>query len=147
MSVRIDTSGIDELISAIKKAEIKTGEVCIKAVKKAAPVLKESLQGEIAKAANRGYSTGNLESSISAMEPRENEYGVFTAIGPQGKDSKGVSNEEKLLWLENGTMRKGNNLMKRAGPIRTRAANSARSKCESIMQQEIEGFIDDTFGG
>ncbi len=147
MSVRVDTSGLDELIKALGKTQIKTKEACIHAVEKAAPILKEALTSEITKAANRGYATGELAGSISIMDPRENEYGVFTAVGPQGKDHKGVSNEDKLLWLENGTMRKGNNLMKRAGPIRTRAAIRARSKCESVMQKEIESFIDDTFGG
>lgn len=142
MSIRVDTSGLDELIKALKKAEIKTGDACIKAVNKAAPILKESLQGEIEKAASRGYATGELAGSVSAMEARENEYGVFAAVGPQGDD-----NINKLLWLENGTMRKGDNLMKRAGPVRTRAAIRARSKCESVMGKEIESFLEDTFGG
>lgn len=147
MSIRVDTSGLDELIKALKKAEIKTGDACTKAVNKAAPILKESLQGEIKKAASRGYATGELAGSVSAMDARENEYGIFSVVGPRGKDPKGVSNEDKLLWLENGTMRKGKNLMKRAGPIRTRAKNAAQSRCETVMQQEIEGFLDDTFGG
>lgn len=142
MSIRVDTSGLDELIKALKKAEIKTGDACIKAVNKAAPILKESLQGEIEKAASRGYATGELAGSVSAMDARENEYGVFTAVGPRGEE-----NIDKLLWLENGTKRKGNNLMKRAGPVRTRATIRARSECETVMQQEIEGFLDDTFGG
>lgn len=142
MGIRVDTSGLDDFIKALEKAQVGTKEVCIRAVDKAAPILKESLQGEITKAASRGYSTGELAGSVSAMEARENEYGVFTAVGPEGD-----RNKDKLLWLENGTMRKGNNLMKRAGPIRTRAVNNARSKCESVMQQEIEGYLDDTFGG
>lgn len=142
MSIRVDTSGLDDFIKALEKAQVGTEEVCIRAVDKAAPILKESLQEEITKAANRGYSTGELAGSVSAMKARENEYGVFTAIGPEGDHNK-----DKLLWLENGVMRKGTNLMKRAGPVRTRAVNSARSKCESVMQQEIEGYLDDTFGG
>lgn len=142
MSIRVDTSGLDDFMKALEKAQVGTKEACIRAVDKAAPILKESLQEEITKAANRGYSTGELAGSVSALEARENEYGVFTAVGPEGDHNK-----DKLLWLENGTMRKGNNLMKRAGPIRTRAVNSARSKCESVMQREIEGYLDDTFGG
>lgn len=147
MSIRVDTSGLDDFIKALEKAQVSTKEACIRAVDKAAPILKESLQSEISKAASRGYATGELTGSVSALKARENEYGVFTAVGPQGNDNKGISNKDKLLWLENGTMRKGNNLMKRAGPIRTRAKNAAQSRCESAMQQEIEGFLDDTFGG
>lgn len=153
MSIRVDTSGLDDFIKALEKAQVDTKEACIHAVDKAAPILKEALQSEITKAANKTdrygkrYSTGALAESISAMDVRENEYGVFTAVGPQGTDHKGVSNEDKLLWLENGVMRKGKNLMKRAGPIRTRAKNAAQARCESTMQQEIEGFLDDTFGG
>lgn len=141
MSVRVDTSGLDDFIKALEKAQVGTKEVCIRAVNKAAPILKESLQGEISKAANRGYSTGELAGSVTAMKAKENEYGVFSAVGPQGEDNK-----EKLLWLENGVMRKGTNLMKRAGPVRTRAVNSAQSKCETVMQQEIEKYVDDTLG-
>lgn len=141
MSVRADISGLDDFIKALEKAQVGTKEACIRAVNKAAPILKESLQGEISKAANRGYSTGELAGSVTAMKAKENEYGVFSAVGPQGE-----RNKEKLLWLENGVMRKGTNLMKRAGPVRTRAVNSAQSKCETVMQQEIEKYIDDTLG-
>lgn len=129
-------------MKALEKAHVGTKEACIRAVDKAAPILKKSLQEEITKAANRGYSTGELAGSVSAMKAQENEYGVFTAIGPEGDHNK-----DKLLWLENGVTRKGSNVMKRAGPIRTRAVNNARSKCESAMQQEIEEYLDDTFGG
>lgn len=142
MSIRVDTSGLDDFIKALEKAQVDTKDACIRAVDKAAPILKESLQSEISKAASKGYATGELAGSVSAMEARENEYGVFTAVGPADDHNK-----DKLLWLENGTMRKGNNLMKRAGPIRTRAKNAAQSRCESTMQQEIKGFLDDTFGG
>lgn len=141
MSVRVDTSGLDDFIKALGKAQVGTKEVCIRAVNKAAPILKESLQGEISKAANRGYSTGELAGSVTAMKAKENEYGVFSAVGPQGEHNK-----EKLLWLENGVMRKGTNLMKRAGPVRTRAVNSVQSKCETVMQQEIEKYVEDTLG-
>lgn len=141
MGIRVDTSGLDDFIKALKKTQEKTKEVCIRAVDKAAPLLKESLSEEITKAANRGYSTGELADHVSAMKARENEYGVFSVVGHTDEHDK-----DKLLWLENGTMRKGDNLMKRAGPIRTRAVNNAQAKCEAIMQQEIEGFLDDTFG-
>lgn len=148
MSIRVDTSGLDYFIKALQKAEIGTTNACIKAVDKAAPLLKESLQDEIEKAASRGYSTDNLKDHVSVMKAKENEYGVFSVVGPQGSDDKGVSNEEKLLWLENGTKRSGRGgLMKRAGPVRRRAVNGAQGKCEKAMQQEIEDFLDNTFGG
>lgn len=150
MSIRVNTSGLDEFIKDLEKAKVNTKSVCIKAVDKAAPLLKESLQNEIRRAANRGYSTGNpgnLADSVSAMDARENEYGVFSVVGPQGNDENGISNEEKLLWLENGAKRSGRGgLMKRAGPVRRRAVNGAQGKCETAMQQEIEGFLDNTFG-
>lgn len=141
MSIRVDTSGLDDFIKALERAQVDTKDACMRAVDKTAPILKESLRSEISKAANRGYATGELAGSVSATKAKENEYGVFAAVGPSDD-----FNKEKLLWLENGTKRKGTNLMKRAGPIRTRAKNAAQSKCEAAMQQEIENFLDDTFG-
>lgn len=145
--MKMKVSGFDEILKALSKVEASTVDASIKAVDKAALILKSSLQSEIGKAANRGYATGSLQGSVSVMKARENEYGVFSVVGPQGKDDKGVSNEDKLLWLENGTLREGTNLMKRAGPIRRRAVNSARTQCEEIMEKEINNLIDKTFGG
>lgn len=147
MGIRVDTSGLEALIEGLKKAQIRTNEACIRAVNETAPILKKSLQEEVKIAAHKGYATGALEKSISAMEAKENEYGVFTAVGPQGEDEKGVSNADKLLWLENGTMRKGTNLMKRVGPVRATAVRKARGKCEKAIQQNLENFFEDTLGG
>lgn len=147
--MRMDVSGLDEFLESLKEATKKENMVnaCIKAVNKAAPILKKSLETEIHKAADRGYATGALEHSISARKADENEYGVFSVVGPVGADDRGVENTDKLLWLENGTMREGSNLMRRAGPIRHRAVWAARDECEAIMEQEITGSIDRIFGG
>ena len=146
--MHMEVSGLDDLLEALKKATKKENLVgaCIKAVDKAAPILKESLESEIHKATDRGYATGVLEGSISARKAEENEYGVFSVVGPIGTDNRGVENADKLLWLENGTMREGSNLMKRAGPIRSRAVRAARDKCEAIMEQGITESIDKIFG-
>jgi uncharacterized protein YbaA (DUF1428 family) len=146
VSIKVDTSGLDEFVQAINKSNLSLTDAAIKAVDKAAPIVKESLSGEIKKAANRGYATGELADSVSAMSAKENEYGVFSVVGVRGTDKNGVSNEDKLLWLENGTNRSRGGLMKRAGPIRTRAANAAKAKCEQIMQEAIEEAIEKDFG-
>lgn len=146
MSIKVDTSGLDEFVQAINKSKLSLTDAAIKAVDKAAPIVKESLSGEIKKAANRGYATGELAGSVSAMSAKENEYGVFSVVGVRGTDKNGVSNEDKLLWLENGTNRSRGGLMKRAGPIRTRAVNAAKLKCEQIMQEAIEEAIEKDFG-
>ena len=79
------------------------------------------------------------------MKAKENEYGVFSVVGPRGTDKNGVSNEDKLLWLENGTKRSRGGLMKRAGPIRRRAVSAAQGKCQRALEESINKFIDETF--
>lgn len=151
--MRVDVSGLDEVLASLKEATKKSNMVdaCIKAVDKAAPILKKNLKTEIHEAANRGYATGplegSLEGSIEIRKAEENEYGVFSVVGPLGKDNKGVENGDKLLYLENGTMREGYNLMRRAGPIRHRAVWASRAQCEAVMEQEIGSKIDEIFGG
>ena len=144
-SIKVDTASLDDFIRELERAGVGMTETGIKAVNKAAPILKESLSSEITKAANRGYSTGVLAASVSAMPAKENEYGVFSVVGPRGTDQKGTSNEDKLLWLENGTNRSRGGLMKRAGPVRSRAVNAVRGKCEEAMKETIEDYIEKTF--
>ena len=144
--MRMEINGFEELLQALDKATVSTKDACIRAVDKAAPILKETLSGEITKAANRGYATGELAGSVSAMKAKENELGVFSVVGVRGTDKNGVANEDKLLWLENGTKRSRGGLMKRAGPVRHRAVNSAKAECEAAMEQEINQFMDETFG-
>lgn len=144
--MRMEVNGFEELLQALNKVTVSTKDACIRAVDKAAPILKETLSDEITKAANRGYATGELAGSVSAMKAKENELGVFSVVGVRGVDKNGVANEDKLLWLENGTMRSRGGLMKRAGPVRRRAVNSAKAKCEAAMEQEISKFVDEAFG-
>lgn len=144
--MRMEVNGFEELLQALNKAAVSTKDACLKAVDKAAPILKETLSGEIAKAASRGYATGDLAGSVSAMKAKENELGIFSVVGVRGADKKGIANEDKLLWLENGTNRSRGGLMKRAGPIRRRAVNSAKAECEAVMEQEINQFMGETFG-
>ena len=144
-NIRVDTNELDEFIKSLERTNLQLTETAVKAVNKAAPILKEALSKEISESADRGYVTGDLAGSVSAMPAKENEYGVFSVVGPRGTDRKGVSNEDKLLWLENGTMRAGYNLMRRAGPIRYFAVKSVRGKCEKAMEETIEDFIDKNF--
>ena len=144
-SIKVDMGDLDELIRGLEKAQINAKDACIKAVDQASPILKQCLSKEITKSANRGYATGALAGSVSAMKAKENEYGVFSVVGPRGTDKNGVSNEEKLLWLENGTKRSRGGLMKRAGPIRSRAVSAAKGKCQRALEESINKFIDEAF--
>ena len=146
-SIKVDTGSLDEFIQELEKAQVDVKDACIKAVDKASPVLKECLSSEITSYANRGYATGELAGSVSAMKAKENEYGVFSVVGPRGADKNGVSNEEKLLWLENGTKRSRGGLMKRAGPVRSRAVSAAKWRCEQAMESTINEFLGKTFKG
>ena len=76
--MRMEVNGFEELLQALNKATVSTKDACIRAVDNAAPILKDTLSDEITKAANRGYATGELAGSVSAMKAKENELSETT---------------------------------------------------------------------
>lgn len=122
-------------------------KMAIKAVDKAAPILEKALKSEIRSASSKGYSTGALEQSIITDKAKENQYGVFSVVRPVGTDSKGVSNVDKLLWLDAGIWSKEEKGKRKhrqkALHVRDKAIKSAKAKCESIIEKTAEEWMGD----
>ena len=120
-------------------------KMAIKAVDKAAPILEKALKSEIRSAASKGYSTGALEQSIITDKAKENQYGVFSVVRPVGTDSKGVSNVDKLRWLDAGIhAKKGKRKHTQCALyVRDKAIKSAKVKCESIIEETAEEWMGD----
>lgn len=97
----------------------------------AAPVLEKGLRNQVKREANRGYATGSLESSIKAKKPGQNQYGHYVAVTAEGKDRKGIRNNEKLAYLNYGTMKQ------QARPVISRAIRNSEDECIKIMQQKF----------
>ena len=140
---RAKITGFDNLSQFFAKLE-HPEKIAIKAVDKASPVLEKSLRSEIEKAANRidargkPYSTGELAASIERTKARENDLGVFAVVKPEGTDSKGLRNVEKLAYLEYGVASKG----QVAHPVRQKANNAAEEECVKIMQEVVYEEVD-----
>ena len=96
----------------------------------AAPILEKELKGQVKKEANRGYATGDLERSIKAKKPGKNEYGHYVVISADGKDRKGVRNNEKLAYLNYGTSKQ------QARPVISKAVQNSENDCLDAMQEK-----------
>ena len=149
---RCKIEGFDELDKMFEQLS-KPQHFQLKAVKAAAPILVKSARDSI-------RSTGGSESlarSIEASEPKENQYGVFSIIKPEGRNrKKGTSYVQLAAYHEYGTVwprrqkdadkirhgkQKG---MKKqeSHPWRDKAVNGARSKCEETMINTVFQEVD-----
>ena len=59
-------------------------------------------------------------------------YGHYVMVTAEGKDKKGVRNNEKLAYLNYGTQKQ------QARPVISPAIKSSESDCLKIMQREIQ---------
>ena len=98
----------------------------------AAPVLEKELRTQVKKEANKGYATGDLANAIKAKKPGENEYGHYVMVTAEGKDRKGVRNNEKLAYLNYGTMKQ------EARPVIANAVKASENECVKTMQQKFD---------
>ncbi len=132
---RCSITGFSELEKMLKKLQ-EPEKMAIKAVDAASPILARSLKSAV-EAVTSEDATGQLAGSIEATSARQNTFGVFSAVRPTGKDSKGVSNASKLAYLEYGV--KSHN--QEPKPVRATAVAAAEAECLRIIQQTIEAEV------
>lgn len=133
-------SGIEELEKALKDVGIGANAIAIKAVNKGAPKVKEALKQAISGTVSEG--TGELAESVIVRPAKENQYGVFTTIGPYGNDSKGVSNPLKMGVLEYGRKGGVSKTGRRIAPQPPRPVrNKAVSACEAEVLTTMEAVV------
>ena len=131
---------MEKLLNGLAKPE----KMAVKAVDAAAPLLQEELKRQIRSVADRQdkngkpYSTGELAASIGLTKAKENTYGVFAVAKPEGVDSKGLRNVEKMAYLEHGVAAHG----QLPRPVRQKTVNAVEEKCEKIMQDVIYKEVD-----
>ena len=135
MKCRVE--GLDELEKKLSKLIGNTDNLVREALFEGGEVLKSNTKAAVRKAANRGYSTGSLESSIVCNEPTKNAYGYFVAVHPVGTDSKGVREGEKWGYLLNGN---GKGSEKR--DFKTEAIEASEKKCAEIAQRIFDDYVD-----
>lgn len=132
---KIRANGFEEVNRMLSRLA-QPDAMAIKAVEAAVPVVEKNLKAQIRSAANRTdehgrpYSTGELEQSIAATEASMNDLGAYSVIKPEGTDSKGLRNAEKLAYLEYGVRSHGQE------PRPVRAAAVAKSEGEALKVME-----------
>lgn len=122
--------GFDEFARELEKLG-NIDEYAPELLNAAAPTLEKELKNQVSKAANKGYATGDLKDSIKAKKPGKNVYGHYVMVTAEGKDKKGVRNNEKLAYLNYGTQKQ------QARPVISPAIKSSESDCLKIMQQKF----------
>ena len=97
---RMDTSGLDELISEMQRMGQDTGPVAEEMVEAAVEIIKQSW---INAANEHGHvETGDMIGSIGYGRPVNAGNLIYCDVYPQGNDSKGVSNAAKAFILHYG---------------------------------------------
>lgn len=101
----------------------------------AAPALEKELRSQVEREANRGYATGDLANAVEAKKPGKNKYGHYVIVTAEGKDRKGVRNNEKLAYLNYGTSKQ------QARPVITNSIKNAENDCLEAMQQKFNEVV------
>lgn len=144
--------GLEEMFERLSKPQYFE----TKAVKAAAPHLVKAARNAI----KEQGGGADLVRSIEATEPKENTYGTFLVVKPEGRRvSDGTPYPKLAASLEYGTVwpKKKEDAAKihhadKAGmpkntpkPWRDKAINAARGKCEEVMAQtffdEVEKLV------
>lgn len=122
-----------------------------KMLNEALPILEKNVKREVAKVSESGRvitytytdkkgktrtakrkQTGDLLKSIKMSKANKNKYGYYASVRPTGKDSKGVRNMEKLVYLEYGTSKQS------PTPTLTKAIKDSESAVLNKMQEVFE---------
>ena len=133
--MRAEINGFDEVDKLLEKIANGMLDATLEAVDTASPYLVETSS----KAVRR--KSGELAKSFKATKARNNKYGSYSVIKPEGYDSNGTSNYAKAVFLEYGTTHS------QAYPWRQKAVNDARSKVEASLQKTLEDAINRQGGG
>lgn len=125
------TMGFDEFAKELEKLG-DTDKYAPEMLNVAAPILEKGLRSRVKREANKGYASGDLENSIKAKKPGKNEYGHYVMVTAEGKDRKGVRNNEKLAYLNYGTTKQ------EARPVIAGAIGDTEADCLEAMQQKFD---------
>lgn len=125
--------GLDDLLKGLEDL-LDIEDVEKEVLSESGKILENQMKSEIRKAANRGYATGDLASSISSTAPAKNNNGYFVAVRPVGKDRKGIRNGEKLQYLEHGTSKQ------QPRPILQKVVSQSENECAEKAQEIISKY-------
>lgn len=105
-----------------------------KMIDEAIPILERNVKNET----SRHKRTGDMYKSIQHTKAGPTKKGgYFATVRPTGKDSKGVRNMEKMVYLEYGTSEQP------ATPVLTKAIKDSETAVLAKMQEVFNGEVGD----
>lgn len=103
--------------------------VAPKMIDEAMPILERNVKAEVSK----HVVSGDLLKSIKISKAKKTKKGgYYSSVHPTGKDSKGVRNMEKMVYLEFGTKKQP------PRPTLTKALKDSESAVLAKMQEVFE---------
>ncbi len=126
---KFDIDFPDELVRQLEKLE-NFDEVAEAMLTEAEPILREEITSEASTHKDTGEMVGSIKSQI-----KKNKIGWFLTTYPQGKDSQGVRNMDKMMYIEYGTKDTP------ADPILSRAVRKAEPKVLAKMQEVFDRYF------
>ena len=132
--------GFDDLENKFNKLYKGTAGIAIGAVNASLPTLEKSFKQHINAAADRGYSTGELERSVMSENAKENQYGVFGVSKVTGVAKTGIPRAEQLALLEYGNGRQT------PKPVRAPTVAACSAKIKSDMETFVNKEITNVMG-
>ena len=120
----------DDLVRQIERLA-NSDEIQERMLKEASPIMEESLKTELEKHKDSGKLVTSIKTKI-----KKNHIGWFAVSRPMGRDSKGVRNMAKLMYIEWGTRKQP------ARPLVSRAVKNVESKVIAKMQEVFDDYID-----
>ena len=107
-------------------------EIAPNMLKRATPIVEKNLKSAL----QTHNQTGQMINSIKATTPNKGKKGWVSTVRPTGKDSKGVRNMEKLVYLQYGTSKQV------ATPVIEQVVNKSANAVESAMQEVFSEGMD-----
>ena len=117
---------MDDLLQTLENAA-DVDSISEEMLTEGAQVLQKNIREEITSAADRGYATGELASSVIPDTPEKNAFGHYVSVRPVGIDSKGVRN--------------GNGGNQKPHPFEDRATKRSETECTEKMQEVFNRHI------
>lgn len=130
----IEFDGVDAYIQQIKKMEASTEGIVKAGIYDGAAIAVDAIKESIRQTVSP-EATGDLENSVGLSKMSNRDGYIFTKIGYDGYDRKGVPNVVKARVLENGTSDKSHKA--------TRFTSKALKKCKGAVETQIEVTIND----
>lgn len=143
--MRMEMNGFDDVDAFLDKLGVQVRNASMKAVDEAAPILVRAAGEAVRRAANKGYATGELAGSFKATKAKNNQYGTYSVVRPEGYDDRRTSNYAKAVWLEYGTHPKDGR-DNQASPWRQKAIDSAKSAVEDSLERSITRAVQEAGG-